>query len=179
MVRAFIAINCPESVRENILRIQKRLENIGNIKPVEPKNLHITLRFLGNVSNEELREISKKLDSISSFEKFQISLKGIGAFPNQNYIRVLWIGLDNDSRIKEIHDKIEDELGLKKDNSFSSHLTIARIKSIRDKEKIQRILHENSKTEFGDFQVEKIELMKSELTKKGPIYTSLKEINLR
>lgn len=183
MVRAFVAINCPESVKGNILRIQEKLKDLGNLKLVEMENLHLTLRFLGEVSDEKLIEIGKKLDSISNFDKFQISLRGVGAFPNQNYIRVVWVGVDNGlNRIKEMHNKIENELnvmGFKKDSRFNSHLTIARVKSIRDKEKLQEILRENSKTEFGGFQVEKIELMKSELTKEGPIYSILREITLR
>lgn len=176
MVRAFIALPCPEGVRKGIIEIQSKIKNIGNLKLVEPENIHLTLKFLGEIDEGMIDRISEKMDLLSETERFEISLRGLGVFPKPNYVRVVWIGVDKDAnRIHELHKKLDSELnslGFSNEDNFNTHLTIARVKSI-DKVKLRDILNKNSDTEFGSFLADRIELMKSELTPKGPRYSVL------
>lgn len=182
MVRAFIAIPCPESVRNGITEIQNKIKDLGNLKPVEPENIHLTLKFLGEIDEGMVGKISEKLDSLSGTERFEISLKGLGVFPKPDYVRVIWIGIDKGAdRIAELHNRIDSGLnpfGFQNDGNFNTHLTIARVKSI-DNKALGDILSKNSATEFGSFIADRIELMKSELTPKGPRYSVLHSAYLR
>ena len=182
MVRAFIAIPCPADVKEEITGIQKEIKTLGDLKLVEPDNIHLTLRFLGEIDAGTIDKISERLDSLSETGGFEISLKGLGVFPKPSYARVIWVGVENGAeRIEELHGKIESELktlGFSGEKEFSSHFTIARVKSI-DKSKLIEILNKNSKREFGSFPADRIELMKSELTPMGPRYSLLHDTYLR
>ncbi|MCK4996411.1 MAG: RNA 2',3'-cyclic phosphodiesterase, partial [Thermoplasmatales archaeon] len=101
-------------------------------------------------------------------------------FPNQNYIKVMWIGIENGEQIGKIASKIDEkisELGFEKERRrFSAHLTIARVKSAKNKEKLLELIEKYRDIEFGSLKVDTIKLKKSELTPKGPIYTILKEV---
>lgn len=182
MVRAFIAIPCPEEIKGEIIEIQTRIKDLGELKLVEPENIHLTLKFLGEVDNGLIDRISEKLDLLSETEKFEISLKGLGAFPGQNYVRVIWVGIDKGAdRIEELHGRIDsglNSLGFPKDTRFNTHLTIARVRSI-DKARLKDILNKNSDKGFGSFPADRIELMKSTLTPKGPEYLVLHSTYLR
>lgn len=174
MVRAFIAISCPDELKKAILEIQKSINKFGRMRLVEPENIHMTLKFLGNVDDNKLNELINALDFISNNKKFEVSLKGVGAFPGPGYVRVLWLGVDKGSdRIQMIQKGIDDKLesyGFKKDNRFHPHFTLARVKSI-DKENIKRFLQENSDLEFGKFLIRRIDLMGSKLSPTGPTYS--------
>jgi 2'-5' RNA ligase len=103
-------------------------------------------------------------------------------FPNQNYIKVAWMGVENAEPLKEIAENIDTKLknlGFEKEKRpFSAHLTIARIKSAKNKEKLMQLINKYQNTEFQKIKIDKIILKKSTLTPKGPIYTNLKEITL-
>jgi 2'-5' RNA ligase len=180
--RGFIAVEINSF--QKIIEFENEIKKSGaNVKLVEPKNIHITLKFLGDIEVnliESIEDIIKK--SVESLKPFRIKLIGSGAFPNQNYIRVIWIGIENSSELKIIAKKINEEitkLGFEKEKRmFSAHLTIARVKSARQKEKIIQILEKYKDIEFGQLLVESIKLKKSDLTPKGPIYTTLKEIKI-
>jgi len=111
---------------------------------------------------------------------FEISLKGAGFFPNQNYIKVIWIGIENTEQLGKIAYKIDDQtlkLGYDREKrKFSAHLTIARVKSAKNKDKLIQIIEKYKEVEFGKIIVDSIKLKQSELTPKGPIYTTLKDI---
>ncbi|MCK5636527.1 MAG: RNA 2',3'-cyclic phosphodiesterase, partial [Thermoplasmatales archaeon] len=115
-------------------------------------------------------------------DSFEIKLKGAGVFPNQNYIKVMWIGMENGEQIGEIANKIDEkisELGFEREKRrFSAHLTIARVKSAKYKEKLLELIEKYRDIEFGTLKIDTIKLKKSELTPKGPIYTTLKEVKL-
>ncbi len=177
-----MAIPCPEGVRKGIIEMQNRIANLGNLKLVEPENIHLTLKFLGEVDEGMIERISEKLDLLSEAERFEISLKGLGVFPKPNYVRVIWIGVDRGAdRIVELHKRIDSELnpmGFPNEDNFNTHFTIARVKSI-DKKALSDVLNKNSNTEFGGWTADRIELMKSGLTPKGPTYSVLHTAYLR
>ena len=89
MVRAFIAIPCPDELKKGILEIQESINKFGKMKLVEPGNIHLTLKFLGDIDDNKLNGLINTLDFISENKKFEISLRGIGAFPSPGYVKVI------------------------------------------------------------------------------------------
>ncbi|HLD59764.1 MAG TPA: RNA 2',3'-cyclic phosphodiesterase [Candidatus Bilamarchaeaceae archaeon] len=166
MVRCFIAINLPSEIKDKILSISKSIHT-DVVRLVKPENLHITLKFLGEVSEDQVEEIKTKLSSIS-FSPFILPIEGIGVFPNENYVKVVWIGCKSDE-LEKLSDEMEKLLG-KSDRQFTSHLTIARVTK---KINMTYFLEKNKNLKVGDIQINSFELMKSELTPSGPIYTKL------
>jgi len=183
-MRSFIAIDIDESLKNKIVDIQN---NIGSkylkIKFVEPENLHFTLKFLGEIEEKNIEDIYKILQkNLENYKSFEIDLKGLGAFPSFSYIRVLWIGIQDESNsLINIADGLNIDLrksGFKKEKKLIPHLTIGRVKFVKDKEKISQILKELQNVKIGKMVVDRILIKKSVLTSKGPIYSDLKEVRL-
>ncbi len=180
--RGFIAIDI--DVSEKIKNIINQLEKSGaNLKIVKAEKMHITLKFLGNTEEKLVDSIEKIMKkSVEKIKPFEIEIKSTGVFPNENYIKVIWVGIENGEIIAEIAEKIDSTLskiGFKKEKrKFSPHITIARVKSGRNKDKILQILNKYKGETLLKMKVESIKLKKSELTPKGPIYTKLREIKI-
>jgi 2'-5' RNA ligase len=173
-MRAFIAIEMPEEIKEILLDAQKQIDTEkAKIRPA--KAFHLTLKFLGEVDETKIEEIKQKLKEIK-FDSFETSLTNIGVFPDENYIRVVWVGLnDPENKItnlqKEIDSKIE-LLDFKKDTRFHPHLTLARVNFVEDKERFIKNLKE-IKIKKETFQITEFKLIKSTLTGEGPVYEDL------
>ncbi|GAB6101062.1 RNA 2',3'-cyclic phosphodiesterase [Thermococcus atlanticus] len=183
-MRAFIAIEINDAVRDNLLRAQERIGNkAARIKFVERENFHVTLKFLGEIDEALAEDVKKALAEIArKHKKHRVRVKGIGVFPNPNYVRVIWAGIENDEGIKAIAKDVEREmrrLGFKKDKDFVAHITIGRVKFVRDKVELAMALKDLADEDFGEFDVEAIELKKSTLTPKGPIYETVARFELR
>ena len=180
--RGFIAVDI--GAYPKIIDYENEIKKSGAIiKLVEPENIHVTLKFLGDTEEKLIDDIERiMINSIKNIEPFQIQLKGSGVFPNQNYMKVMWIGIKNGEKIGQIANSIDENissLGFEKEKrSFSPHLTIARIKAVKNKEKLIQIIEKYQETVFADIQVISIKLKQSQLTPKGPIYTTLKEVKL-
>ena len=182
-MRAFIAIDVNESVRDSLVRAQDYIgSKEAKIKFVERENLHITLKFLGEITEEQAEENKNILKKIAEkYKKHEVKVKGIGVFPNPNFIRVIWAGIENDEIIREMAREIEDELaklGFKKEGNFVAHITLGRVKFVKDKLGLTMKLKELANEDFGSFVVDAIELKKSTLTPKGPIYETLARFEL-
>ena len=182
-VRAFLAIDLDDDLKPKINRIIKEFKQIdAKIKYVELANLHLTLKFFGDIDTEGLELLEQKIAGVvSEFEPFNIKIKGCGAFPNDNHIKVIWIGIDEDSLIRDLHDKLDLEfakLGFDKDRKFSTHLTIGRMKAAKNKAQVKSTIEEFKGVEIGQMEVNKISLKKSTLTPAGPIYEDLKLFEL-
>lgn len=180
--RGFIAIDIPSFPK--LLEFENEIKKTGaNIKLVEPDNIHITLKFLGDTPEnhaEKIRDIIK--ESVKKIKPFKIKFSNTGAFPNQNYIKVIWIGIQNAELIKKIAYSIDEKiikLGFEKEKRpFSAHLTIGRVKTVKNKDKLVQILDKYQNIDFFTHNVESVKLKKSELTPKGPIYTDLFVVKL-
>ena len=181
--RAFLAIDIDEDLKAKIYKIIKEFKQIdANIKYVELDNLHLTLKFFGDIDTEGIELLSSKISSVvENFEKFPIKIKGCGAFPNTNRIKVIWLGIDEDELVKKLHDELDGEfvkLGFDKDKKFSTHLTIGRMKSAKGKSKVKSTIDEFSDVEIGEMEVSQRILKKSTLTPSGPIYEDLEIFEL-
>ena len=172
-MRAFVAIEVNDKdVLNSIRKVQSEL-NI-KAKPVELHNMHFTVQFLGEVSEEMVRKISNALNSIK-FSAFPISFVGVGVFPKPHNPRVVWIGTnDGVNELEKLAEMIRSKLshlGFSPDKKFKPHVTIFRVKNkIED---LSSKLDKFSSCSFGKQLVSEIKLKKSELTSTGPIYTDL------
>jgi len=178
-MRCFICIEIktPEIITK-ILEFQEELKSLdGKIKFVEPENIHFTFKFLGEIENSVVTEIFDVMKKIS-ISAFVITIKGAGSFP-----RVIWIdiseGRDELSSIYTFLNQNLKSLGFKPENKrFSPHITIGRIKFIKDRKSLTALLQKWQDYFFGKIEVRSIQLKKSILTPKGPIYTTLEQIQL-
>ncbi len=171
-MRLFIAVQVPEELRAKMAGIAKELDMDG-IRPVKEQNMHITLRFIGETSEEKVNEIKERLREVK-FEKFNCLLKGTGTFPNDEYVRVVWTGIESDKKLEELSGKVNQALAeIPGDEKFSAHLTLARVKKKVD---VKGFLGKHQE-EFGSFSVESFELVKSVLESDGPKYTTVAVFN--
>lgn len=182
-LRTFLAIDVDEDLKAKMYRIIKEFKKIdANIKYVDLENLHLTLKFFGEIDSEGIDLLSSKIESVvSNFGEFTIKIKGCGAFPNTNRIKVIWFGIDDDELIRQLHDELDEEfvkLGLDKDKRFSSHLTIGRMRNAKGKNKVKSTIEEFENVEIGQMSVDRIILKKSTLTPQGPIYEDLRIFEL-
>jgi len=172
-MRAFIAVEVPRPITEKVASLQPELPQDA-IKPVEPGNMHLTLRFLGNdVKDEQVPKLKELISSIA-FEPFAVRCKGVDVFPNPHYIRVVWAGIDSGGNLEAINKEINEKLqalGFDKE-PFTSHLTIARV---RKRTNLSAFLAKHKDDAFGEFTVKKgdIKLKRSQITPSGHIYTNL------
>jgi 2'-5' RNA ligase len=180
-IRSFIAFDMDnELVLKKITAMQDLLAKSGaDLKLVEPKNIHITVRFLGNITPNTVEKIFEEMKKLQ-FAPFDVKIHGIGAFPNVHYPRVVWAGMtDGADQLQSIFNQLEPHLrslGFTPDQKgFSPHLTIARVKSGRNKVELAEFVTENVGYEFGIIKAKCLRLKRSDLTPKGPIYSTLKE----
>lgn len=184
MPRIFIAIEASEEARESLSRVQSELEQTGaDLKLVKPENIHLTLRFLGDVPEAEIGKIADVLEKVTTIDPFQIQINGLGVFPKPSFIRVIWagvtVGSEKTTYLREKLDEKLQEIGYSpEDKDFTPHFTIARVKSGKAKDKLNSIITEKSDKNWGTADVWEIKLKKSELTPEGPIYTTLEKAKL-
>ena len=179
-MRSFIAIKLSDEIKENINKFVYRLkETNADVKWIETDNLHLTLKFLGEIEDKLIEEIKKEVENvIRNFSKFEISLQNTGKFPERGKARVIWIGIKKgDKNITDLISNTENSLvrfGFKKESrNLTPHITIGRVKSHKNLEKLEKILYDSIDTKFGEMLVENIIFMKSELSAKGPKYTEI------
>lgn len=187
-MRTFIAIELPKAIQDSLARLEERLKKSGaDVKWVEPRNIHLTLKFIGEIDQQKSEQVGEAVKSIAgSKAAFHMRVFSIGAFPKINFPRIIWAGIDKgDSETKEIAKALEEklaELGIpKEDRPFSSHITIGRAKSTLNRDKLIRELTAAGdifKTENLEFTVERITLFQSTLAPGGPVYEPLKTADL-
>ncbi|KYC49094.1 MAG: 2',5' RNA ligase family [Candidatus Methanofastidiosum methylothiophilum] len=183
-MRSFISMDITsKDVLDKIKNFQTNLKNTAcPMKVVERENLHLTLKFLGEISESSYKRIVESLDSsLSEYSSFEVNLKGTGFFPSISDLRVIWIGM-NAPEIIYIQKEIDDTLcsmGFKEDRKFVPHLTVSRVKSSLNKKPLLNVLDEYKDYDFGTDRITKINFKKSTLTPQGPIYETLKEFKLK
>lgn len=174
-MRVFISVNLPKEICSYLYNLQQRLRKDINakIKWVSKSQLHITLKFLGFIDGNKLKEVKMRLSKIKH-NKFILDLNDLGVFPNINYARVLWIGVNEEKLVLELQKLIDGELLdlFPKEEKFSAHITLGRIKVIKDKDKFKNALNK-IKIEKKSFEVNEFALMESVLRKDGAVYSVL------
>lgn len=173
-MRTFIAIELPNEIKEYLINIQQQIGNENaKIKWVAKKHLHLTLKFLDEVSEKRV-ELLKELLGKIKFKKFKVILDNLGVLPNEQRIHVIWIDLKPAGNVIELQQKVDSELlnHFPREQRFYAHLTLGRVKTLKNKEMLlQQIKSIN--IEKKEFEISDFKLIKSELTKDGPVYTVL------
>lgn len=182
-MRAFLAVDLDELLMDKVLEVQDKLKKAdAAVKFVEKENLHFTCKFFGEISEDKRDKIIEIIkEKIEGYNAFKIDIKRTGVFPNLGYIRVIWLGLEDPgdfSRILRDFDEEFIKLGYKKERSYTPHLTIGRVKGKKNKEALVSLIKKLEGVEIGIMKVNKLILKKSELTPKGPIYTTMEEFKL-
>lgn len=172
-MRLFIAVELPESFKDYLMSIQKQFYNLGTISFT--RDYHCTLKFLGEV-NETNLERTKELLRHVKIKKFSLTLDSLGVFPSENYMKVIWIGLNGS--IDKLQECIDSTLETvyPKERDFKAHLTLGRVKCIKDKRAIKEKL--GMKISEMSFEVAEFKLIKSALTPSGPFYETLEVYSL-
>ncbi len=181
-IRCFIAfdINDDEVLRK-LSNTQRKFADTGaDLRFVKPENIHITLRFLGDINPEIVSNIHNEMEK-AFLASFDIKIRNVGAFPTIKYARVVWAGIQEGTEdLRQIFDKLEPclrKLGIRPDSKgFSPHITIARVRTGRNKKELVQSLEEGRDYEFGVLRADCLKLKKSVLTPRGPIYSTLKEV---
>jgi 2'-5' RNA ligase len=169
-MRCFVAVDLDPSLTGKIMQMQNQI--IGfDVKLVERDNLHFTLKFLGDVNESRLENINNALAGIaSSVDSFSINLRGVGVFPSEKFIRVVWVGCGN-KNFSDLYDSVNGTLAkLFKKEKAAPHLTIARVRSAKYSKEIVDFVNKNMDAEIGSMVVDKIKLKKSTLKPAGPVY---------
>jgi len=182
IIRSFLAFDIDdEEVLRRLAEVQGLLTNTGaDLKQVKLQNIHLTIRFLGDVSLSMVEAIYEEMKQIS-FTPFDITLRGLGAFPRLSRPRVVWVGIKKGvDELVSIFEQLEPRLrglGFKPDTKgFSPHMTIARVRSSRNKVQLGKVVRELKSRNFGIIRAECLRLKKSVLTPRGPIYTTFREV---
>ncbi len=186
LMRVFLAVEIPDNIKNNLKPLLQKLKRSGgHIKWVEPENLHITLKFFGEVNDNVLNKIKETLSSsITGENSFSIELEKTGQFPERARIpKVLWVGAKRNIKLSTLVKKLEKKLSKigfpEEKREFIAHLTIGRVKSSNGFSGVRKTLEEFKNKEFGSFIVKKIVLFKSTLTPSGPSYEKLEEYPLK
>jgi RNA 2',3'-cyclic 3'-phosphodiesterase len=176
-LRAFISIDFPNEIIKEIARIQSLIKNkpfTGKITELE--NLHLTLKFLGEINKSSLDKVKALLSKIV-FPKFEASLKEAGTFSHHGIPKIVWIKVSG--KIFDLQQEIDESLEkiFPKELRFMSHLTIARIKYVKDKKDFQNHV-KNLSVKPIKFPITNFKLKSSELTPFGPKYKTIRTYRL-
>ena len=178
LTRCFICVDLPREIIQEVERVQEELKkkNLFHGKFVEGENLHLTLKFLGEIDEEKIEEVKRKLSEIK-FEKFMAYLGEFGVF-SSDYIRIVWTHILG-KKVEDLQRIVDEKISglFEKEKRFMSHLTVARVKNVKDKKLLLQALKEIKVRNVG-FEVNEFYLMKSELKPEGPEYSVLKEFRL-
>jgi 2'-5' RNA ligase len=178
-VRLFVSVDLHD-LGDAVSSVQDALQPIPGIRCTDPENTHVTLKFLGEVETERLDTVTTAVErgvERSGVEPFDLHLAGLGAFPSQEYITVVWAGVDEGATpLRQLHETVEAELtapGFEpEEHSFTPHATIARMDHAAGKDRVQDLLRTRD-PELGIQHVETVALTESTLTESGPVYETL------
>ncbi|MEM2875675.1 MAG: RNA 2',3'-cyclic phosphodiesterase [Candidatus Bathyarchaeia archaeon] len=183
-IRCFIAFDLEDALILNkISEIQRILVSSGRLKIVEPENIHITIRFLGEINSVMMDAVINAMEDVT-FKPFDVKISGLGAFPNLRKPLVIWAGIGKGAQeLKQIFKQVESRLvglGFKPEpKGFSPHLTIARVRQGFNAPILSSKILELSDVEIGEFRAESLRLKRSVLTPKGPVYSTLHEVKAK
>ncbi|WP_312910929.1 RNA 2',3'-cyclic phosphodiesterase [Natronosalvus caseinilyticus] len=176
-MRLFVSVDLPESLADAVAAVQEPLSSAAGIRLTDPTQAHVTLVFLGDVDPDRVPDLERELEAAvddAEIDPFEARFAGLGVFPSLEYIRVVWLGVeDGHEELTRLQAAVENRttaMGFEADNhEFTPHATIARMDHAGGKERVQSVVRERSPT-VGTTTVEEIRLTESRLTDDGPVY---------
>jgi RNA 2',3'-cyclic 3'-phosphodiesterase len=189
-IRSFIAIELPPEVKKALTRLQDRFKpgDAGQVKWVDPENIHLTLHFLGNIQPDAVKPLTAAVEQAAAGSRhFQLDIGELGAFPDLKRVQTIWVGLAGDlNKLDKLYKDVGANmvpLGFKPETRpFSPHLTIGRVRDfVRPEERaaLSRMIENSPFNAKYRIDVIAVDLMKSQLTPRGPIYTKLASVKLK
>jgi 2'-5' RNA ligase len=189
-IRSFIAVDLPAEIKLALANVQAQLKSGGGgrIKWVDPDIMHLTLKFLGNIDTALTPEITAALgEACRGISPFPIEIGGLGVFPNARRVQVVWVGLKGEvemlGQMQKNLDAVLTPLGFKAENRpFTPHLTLARVRedaTPEERQALGQLVTATVPQRGGSFQVKAAHLMRSQLTRNGPIYTRIDSVTLK
>jgi 2'-5' RNA ligase len=178
-VRLFVSVDC-SPLAEAVADVQGRLPDVGSLRPVDPADAHVTLKFLGEVEVDRLDAVERAVREgvgDADINPFTATVGGLGVFPDMEYISVVWAGVrEGSDELTRLHEGVEREttaLGFDpEDHAFTPHVTLARMDDARGKAAVQRLVREADPT-LGSLDVTEVHLTESTLTSDGPAYETV------
>ena len=189
-VRSFIAIELPDKLKVELSHLEAQLKSgkQPGIKWVDPYSIHLTLKFLGSIAADRIKEITEAMDEAAQgIPPFHLEVKGLGVFPNLKRVQVVWVGMSGEvDKLNQLQKRIESNLArlgfAPESRSFTPHLTLARLRNQASPDERQRLgqLIANIRFEAADtIKVDTINLMRSQLTREGAIYSRISAVALK
>jgi len=178
MIRSFIAIEIPDFIRSQIADLQDEVRRLrAHVSWVNSRNIHVTLKFLGDIQESLVPQIGDVLGEISSHTRpFEITIENLGFFPNARRPRVLWVGVDDRQQLRTLFNEIENGLShlgfTREKRGFTPHLTIGRVRSPGGIEEVVARMQTLS-FQPGSFEAKEVVLIKSTLKPTGAVYNPL------
>jgi 2'-5' RNA ligase len=181
-VRLFVALETPPAVRENLTALIKELRaHAPQPRWVRPENLHITLKFIGEVPPAKLDAIRQALSTVRSDQPLVVQFRGLGFFPDEKYPRIFWVNMEAPPSLKFLAIDIDhalEKLGIPgEQRPFVPHLTLARFQPPGLTEKLRNAVHENAARDFGTLETKEFYLIESKLKPSGSEYTTLESFS--
>ncbi|MCD4699235.1 MAG: RNA 2',3'-cyclic phosphodiesterase [Phycisphaerae bacterium] len=192
-LRAFLALPLDEVIVERLVEVQRSLASAGaRVRWVGAENLHLTIKFLGDVADEQLPDVCRAAEEVSAqIEPFEFSVASVISVPpavrlrsrQAGAMRMVWVGVDEPAgRLERLHELLEEsyaDMGFPKENrSFRPHLTLGRVKSGRNVRELRQAVDEIAETAFGIASVNEVIVFSSQLTPDGPVYSPLAKVKL-
>jgi 2'-5' RNA ligase len=174
-MRAFIAIDLPESIRGALRLKQASFRSVcPDARWAQPEGMHLTLKFLGEISDAKVRQVCGSLKDLGWFEGFAIGLKGFGFFPDARRPRVFWVGVEAPAGLRQLAEQVEGAMGrigfAREERAFRPHLTLARFREPQPQPALQALITQLGEQELGNFEVSEFFLFESKLSPQGAEY---------
>jgi 2'-5' RNA ligase len=189
-IRSFIAIGLPEELKRDLTDIELQLQSAGRapVKWVDPQGIHLTLKFLGNIDVSITGKVTGAIEgAVQGVHPFQLGAGGLGVFPSMKRVQVVWVGLSGEvDRLSQLQQRIESGLAplgfARERRPFTPHLTLARIRdraTQNERQELGKIVAGASFETGCHINVDTVHLMKSQLTREGPIYSRISSVKLK
>ena len=190
LIRAFIAVELPEGLKKELAELETQLKKNSPpvVKWVDPNSIHITLKFLGEVSEDSIGELMLAIEeSAQGIQPFQLEVREVGAFPNLERVQVLWVGVKGElEKIAQLQKRVEantEQLGFSRESrAFTPHLTLGRVRDEarpNERQRLGKLLADTSFTVLHNVNIDAVNLMRSQLTPTGAIYSSIGSVKLK
>ena len=183
-IRTFIAVELPDMIKKQVESLENRLMKArANIKWVSPHNIHITLKFLGDIPSDRLDSVRAGVrEAVETIAPFQLTLGRVGAFPNLDRPRVLWLDVeDGGNALIDLQSRVETALCtrrfVREERPFSPHLTIGRVRSPKGVNGLTALMKQIP-FQTPELHIDRVAIIKSELRPGGPVYTVLEHAEL-
>jgi 2'-5' RNA ligase len=171
-MRAFIAVELPESIRAALRSKQTTFRSVcPDARWAQPEGIHLTLKFLGEISDAKVSEVSTSLKNLDRFESFTVGVRGFGFFPDGRRPKVFWAGVEAPAILGQLAEQVEEAMRrihfAREERAFRPHLTLARFKVPQPQPALQALLAQHGDQELGNFEVSEFFLFESKLTPQG------------